>query len=405
MTQGAEEGSTTHPTRDSASTPSPSADPSIDRLLGSKVMMGRPVQASLLRYLADHQGEAVGEVEIAAAVFDKPNLDPKLDASVRVQIARLRQTLAEYAQEDGKEDDVVFEIPKGEYRLVALWRRPPQPIATPPAAHAPARPSRVWVLALAASLLLAFGWWLGSRWPAHAVIASATASPDALDPALLRIWGRFLNGPREPLVVFHRMKLTGEPSVGMRWFDAVRDQPPGNTRFTGVGQPMAIAALARLWRPGRPWLVRTQGSFHWEDGVERNLVLISLAPDPAILPKRFSLCRVGDTGGQAMVDTMPPDGGRRLYQPTRDAWGGEEFAFIHYRSAPGGNWMIHLNGTNTFAAWGAAEMVAYPESAARLLRALPLEDPLPAFEALLRVKVVDDTPVETEVVAVELGER
>jgi serine/threonine-protein kinase len=49
------------------------------------------------------------------------DFDPRTDPLVRVEVRRLRQKLLEYYAEDGRDSDLVFELPKGGYRLT--WRR------------------------------------------------------------------------------------------------------------------------------------------------------------------------------------------------------------------------------------------------------------------------------------------
>ena len=62
-------------------------------------------------------------------VFGKDNsFDPRNDPIVRVQARRLRAQLARYYREEGQEDDLAIELPKGGYAPVfrlAERARPP----------------------------------------------------------------------------------------------------------------------------------------------------------------------------------------------------------------------------------------------------------------------------------------
>jgi hypothetical protein len=60
-------------------------------------------------------------------VFGKDGrFDPRTDPIVRVQARRLRVRLARYYSEEGREDDVLIDLPKGGYAPV-IKRHKPQP--------------------------------------------------------------------------------------------------------------------------------------------------------------------------------------------------------------------------------------------------------------------------------------
>ena len=66
------------------------------------------------------EGERLKEYVIGVEVFDRDaDYDPRLDAIVRVEAARLRTKLAEYYAGDGRSDAVVLSLPKGGYAPVA----------------------------------------------------------------------------------------------------------------------------------------------------------------------------------------------------------------------------------------------------------------------------------------------
>lgn len=58
----------------------------------------------------------IKQYTIAVKAFNRPvNFDPTQDPIVRVEARRLRQTLALYYQNQGQEDPIIIEIPKGSY--------------------------------------------------------------------------------------------------------------------------------------------------------------------------------------------------------------------------------------------------------------------------------------------------
>src|ERR1051325_1789886 len=67
------------------------------------------------RTLADAARE-VKEYSIGVEVFQRgKNFDPRTDAVVRVQAAQLRKKLAGYYKAEGCADELILELPKGQY--------------------------------------------------------------------------------------------------------------------------------------------------------------------------------------------------------------------------------------------------------------------------------------------------
>src|SRR3569832_1398997 len=115
----------------------------IDQLVASRTLHGSESLCKLLRYLAahalDHPGTPLKEYQIATEVFGRrPDFDPQSDSTIRVQAGRLRAKVAEYYANEGENDGILVELPKGSY-LLTFRHRPtitkPEPIA--PAAHIP----------------------------------------------------------------------------------------------------------------------------------------------------------------------------------------------------------------------------------------------------------------------------
>lgn len=90
----------------------------LEKLLSSKTFSKPGVYKDLLNYLVNCslKGETPKEQQIAFDVFGKKaELDKELN--VRVYILNLRNKLKEYYQNEGKEDTVILEIPKGKYQV------------------------------------------------------------------------------------------------------------------------------------------------------------------------------------------------------------------------------------------------------------------------------------------------
>ncbi len=100
------------------------------------------------------------ETIVGAEVFGrKPDYDPRLDAVVRIEAVKLRARLKEYYDNEGRNDPVRIDLPKGGYVPVFLPQLPTEPAPVSPAV-AP-RTRGAWIALLALVLLAAGGlWWL-----------------------------------------------------------------------------------------------------------------------------------------------------------------------------------------------------------------------------------------------------
>src|SRR6201988_4460807 len=82
-----------------------------------------------LRYVVEtslgNRVEFLKEFAIAVDVFGRNvSYDPSVDATVRVEAGRLRSRLRDYYADEGRNDPVVIDIPKGGYRATFTERSP-----------------------------------------------------------------------------------------------------------------------------------------------------------------------------------------------------------------------------------------------------------------------------------------
>ena len=100
----------------------------ISRILHSDEFRSCEVLRRLLAYLAEKavSGEAdqLKEYVIAIEGLGKPSsYDPQHNSAVRIQVGRLRQKLAEYYRGEGKDDEIIVDLPKGRFRLICQHRQ------------------------------------------------------------------------------------------------------------------------------------------------------------------------------------------------------------------------------------------------------------------------------------------
>jgi len=92
----------------------------LDRILNSNTFANKEAMKGLLDFLYKSavKGKALKEFDIAIDYFKRgDNFLPGDDTIVRVNIYKLRSLLEKYYENEGKKDEIVFEIPKGSYSL------------------------------------------------------------------------------------------------------------------------------------------------------------------------------------------------------------------------------------------------------------------------------------------------
>src|ERR1700741_4410452 len=397
----------------------------VEALTNSHSLRGSESLCRLLRYLAehslDHPGVALKEYQIATEVLGRPvGFDPQSDSTVRVQAGRLRVKLAEYYANEGVQDAIVVEVPKGSYGLTFhLSSKAGAQLAPAPAIETPTKkieliPStRGWAIAvLVLCVLLA-----ASVITSAILIAQRTrsqTSPSQQVPAAYQIfWNRFLTGPQPPWVIFSNGSFVGRPETGMRYFN-----PASDTRsfildhYTGVGEVLAIHQLDKVsFMLNRPLRVKRGALFTLDDAKNNDLIFVgspsenlTLLDIPGTREFVFKRLESGPRKGDlAVINVHPQKGESESFlatpanQPTV-----EDYAVVAL--LPGldpSRSILILAGNSTFGTQAAVEYVCRADSTKDLLRRLNVSKAgdLKSFEALLRVKIAHGVPVVEDLVA------
>ena len=137
----------------------------LERIAASKSFRKAERCLRLLRYLTgsvlDGRGDELKEYSVGLAVFERPDsYDPGTDPIVRLEARRLRLKLAEYYQQEGIDDPVIIDVPKGAYVPGFRFRRTPEVEAEleptrEPEAAAPRGMNRIlWIGVGAVTLLI-----------------------------------------------------------------------------------------------------------------------------------------------------------------------------------------------------------------------------------------------------------
>jgi len=108
-----------------AAPPAPELSPesiriALDKILASPGFVNAERLTRFLRYTVQEtlggQPDKLKETLLGIEVFNrKPTYDPRVDAVVRTEAVKLRARLRDYYESDGREDDLIIDLPKGGY--------------------------------------------------------------------------------------------------------------------------------------------------------------------------------------------------------------------------------------------------------------------------------------------------
>ncbi len=156
--------------RDANSLNSPSAEitpeqirATLDKILASPGFVNADRLSKFLRYAVEEtlqgQTDKLKESLLGIDVFGrKPTYDPRVDAVVRTEAVKLRARMREYYESEGREDEIIIDLPKGGYVPVFRHRDklPNGAAATPPLTEVVEKPNRPdWRPAFAGALIVA----------------------------------------------------------------------------------------------------------------------------------------------------------------------------------------------------------------------------------------------------------
>lgn len=400
----------------------------IEKLTKSHSLHSSESLCKLLRYLAehslDHPGIALKEYQIATEVLGRPaGFDPQSDSTVRVQAGRLRVKLTEYYSQEGVDDPILVEIPKGSYALtfhVRTAKGAPQPAAPLIVEKPEKKPeslpvTRTWAIIIVVLLVL-----LASSFITSAILLSqrthATVTPAAQPvPAAFQIfWNHFVDSSQQPWVIFSNGSFVGRPETGMRYYNPESDSHAFILdHYTGVGEVLAIHQLDHIFYLfNRQLRVKRGALFSLDDAKNNDLIFVgspsenlTLADIPGTKDFVFQRLDSGPRKGDlAVANVHPLPGEPKTFEGTpANRPTTEDYAVVSL--LPGldpSHSILILAGNTTFGTQAAVEYVCREDSLAQLLHRLNVSKiaDLKPFEALLHVNIVHGVPVTTELISV-----
>ena len=395
----------------------------VERMGRSEPFRLSEIQRRLLVYLAAQsllpESDQLKEYTIGVEALGKPeSYDPRHDATVRVQTAKLRQKIQDYYLTEGQSERVLAEFPKGHFKLVFSYRE------AAPAARAGRwvgwrKPALILWAALSLGLVAACIYLRteSSR------LERESASFGQHSPALDEFWKTFQRRDHTLVCIgvplFVRLNESGtfrnsflndwEAAATSGFVKSLRRAFPGHEpqpwyNFTGIGEANAAFVLAELFsaRGLSPRLIDSS-QLTWSEVGDNDVVFIG---PPKFIPQLKDL--------PVACDFVQEDEGVRNLHPRpgepayfRDQSGttvdskGRAYALIS--RLPGlhakGQILI-LGGTWTEGTHAAAQYVTLETHVRELLDRLRLRNgTIPDyFQVVIVANIQRSTPVEVSYV-------
>jgi hypothetical protein len=393
-----------------------------------------------------HGSAPIHEQEIGAAVFERPaSYDTSVDNIVRVNATELRKRLEQYFAEDGAEEPVVVEMPRGSYSLtfrprvataagldtVVAAEAPVEPVPPAEAGAAPVvqiRDYRVGLLlSVVVILLLVCG---GLFWQNQQL--RKEAAPWRNTPALRSFWSEFFDSGHEVDIVLadtsfalaediegRTIPLTSYLNYDYKYLDAVPGLSPDRRedlkhvldRNNGSVGDTIVAQRILALAPSAPALHLKFAREYSAEAIKTNSVILigSRESNPWVqlfdARMNFSMDYDPVVHRSAVHNRQPKPGEEAEYVRTGgvslDA-GLSIVALMPDLSRNGSALLIE--GTDSQATRAAGEFVTSDASLSAFLDQIHSKN-IPYFEILLENSQVTGTPLRSHILAYRIYPR
>jgi hypothetical protein len=425
----------------------------LERLLESRSLHGSESLKAFLRFVVlkslENQENDLKEYTIATEVFGRnKSYDSRSDSVVRVQASRLRGKLQDYYANEGKDDPVIIDLPKGHYAPVFSYASSRNGATVSIDAQASPQASEIketgasrdrwWRWAIAAFAVLAIGIGIlafNYRSEADRDVVTPASRKDKSAEILvaLPLWNDFLRSPEPVLVAFSNALFQGTAETGMKTLKPMRPsgqessspqtaQQAGVSQdgdqtitehYTGVGEVMGVYFLGDFFsKADHPFRVKRSLLLNWDDLKTDNIVILGSPAENFVLrelpqEQDFRFGPVRDENQRmtfGIINTKPKEGEQPVYLakqegPSRSQIS-EDYAIVSLlRGLDAEHRLMILAGITTFGTQAAAEYVTRPEYVKELINRLNMgsaDTPrLPSYyQVLIKIKVNGGVPVQ-----------
>jgi hypothetical protein len=395
------------------------------RVVASPDLRTSPKLCRFFLYIVDcylrNAPEDATEQQIGVHVFHRrPGYNSSDDSIVRSQARLLRLKLAGYFADGGSHEEIVIEIPKGQYLPVfhpasSRPQRPELPVSddsepvekVQPTLYAEAttlsvperRPRKAVLLWMAiVSAGVALGVLLGFTW-GRALPLQRNLSADLF-------WKPFLKGT-PPLVIYSNPLFTGRPYTGMRLVTPDIQRSLNDTvddTYTGTGEASAIRDLTRVFDAHHAdFILKRSRLVTWDEAKSHDLIFIGAASQNSALQELRTNFDFGidlDNDHQGFISNRHPRPGEPAQFKPDSA--NDEYAIIAF--LPGidpGTRVAIFTGLTTNGTQAAVEFVCNPTNVQQLAKAIGRQgDAFVPFESVLHIRMSGGVPLQADIAAV-----
>ncbi len=387
----------------------------VERIAASQCFHASNRLRDFLYYVCDcalrEAPEEATEQQIGMNVFQRqPGYNSSEDSIVRTHARGLRQKLLEYFSNEGLEEKIVIEIPKGHYLPVFRARAsspilPPslEPVVTPAPSHPKAfrkagKRGVLWAGMLALLLVCGLGVW-------GFTVRSRQQSP------VERFWAPFFSD-NGSLVIYSNALFVGDSTNGLRYAPAAtRSQPPDSGQFvatyTGIGELTSVYDLTRLFDAHHAsFTLKRNLLVTWDEAKLSNLIFIgSVAENSSLreLPSTMDFTLMAGNGYAGIVNHHPRPGELALYARPEHPFTKDYAILALLPGLQGDRKLLLFSGLTTFGTQSAVEFACRKDTLEQLFRVVsgPSGRVRP-FEAVLETSIAGSVPLQARIVALHL---
>jgi hypothetical protein len=421
----------------------------LERILCSRQFSNAPKKQKFLQLICeaylDGRASELSEYSIGYQVFDRSETyDPALDSIVRVGAHEVRKKLERYYKSEGKNDDILLEIPAGSYiPIFTRLNQAPEAIestkatlSTPPlSGHID---GKTWIILLGLALVFLI----------FAVVMLALsnrqlrrqtkegAKPKEFAAVYAPVWEPFLKDESPTLLVLSNPpvyrfwnpadhKSLSNISINLTPAEtAALEKTLGRERFvlkhiplprlvlsydeyTGVGEAVGLYRLTTLFKGlGKDAMLKQSRTVSAEDLKNHNVILLGSVWVNEWSGKNLIKEDFGSGASATIVNYNPLPGEEREYGAKFDEETGrliEDYGLITVKpNISEKNTIMVLAGTHSEGTEAAAEYLTSEDHLGRLnQQLLSLKRPSPRyFQVLLKVKVDNGIPTIISIVTV-----
>jgi hypothetical protein len=228
------------------------------------------------------------------------------------------------------------------------------------------------------------------------------------------LWRPFVSPREQPIIVFSTFRLGGSLDTEVHPLTAEASSPGEINTYTTTGEVMGVFEVSRMLASfGQSARAKHGRSLTWDEAKDSNLIFVGgpLAQTPLRnLPPMHDLQFQKGWQGlpattAAIVNMHPQSGEQSFYQGPTVRPFRFDYAIIAVKPTfnPKRRALI-LAGITEFGTQAASDFVVQEDRVSELLNRLHVKTgaPIPCFEALIRVNIESDVPVQSELLLARL---